>query len=183
MTWAGGDDWQSPYNNQNLAIFGGVGNQGNLYHGWDSGHRWAHDNDYADYSQMYREFTYEPKEGYVPVGQREGRTVYAAPAPEYVGGQQVSRDLYVDEAKRRGALIPTEDEMRAFYEQAQAVRMPTIPRGGGPNDRISFDDVPDGPWYGPKEFYRKNDAPALPWSLAEMMQSPEILAQILYGGK
>lgn len=172
-------DWSNPYTNKNLAMFGGSNGNGGFYHDWTSGHRWAHDNTYQDYSQHYREFTFQPKKGYIPVGERDGRTVYASPTPEYVNNSGVSRDAYVSEARRRGALIPTESEMRSLYSQSTAVSMPTSGSWGAPGgvgttsqynsvlkERLKAAGVTEGqPYYAGKEFYRADNAPAENWDV------------------
>lgn len=95
----------------NLGMIGGVKPDGVSY--WQSldgsGRAHAANPEYKDYSQLFREYTFEARPGYVPVGQRDGRTVYAA--PDYMRGEDgnyvnVSAADAERIARERGSLIP-----------------------------------------------------------------------------
>ena len=133
-----------------LGMIGGVRGPGQYWQGLDgSGMAHAANPDYADYSQLFREYTFEQRPGYVPVGERDGRTVFAA--PDYTRGEDGNYlPVSAAEAQRlaadRGALIPTRDEVKALYGQATQIPMPTQPIGetGGAGDPAAYTAAVDG---------------------------------------
>lgn len=123
-----------------LGMIGGV-KPGGYWQSLD-GKGTAHAETYVDYSQLYREFTHTRKPGYVVVGERKGRTVYAAPDYErnrdsYI---MVSAAAYKRLAQEHGALIPTRDEIKALYAQCHHITMPTqlIWKTGGTGDPVAY---------------------------------------------
>ena len=148
-----------------LGMIGGVKSGGGYWQSLD-GKGTAHRETYVDYSQLYREFTHERKAGYVVVGERDGRTVYAAPDCLRTGDAytMVSAAAYKRIAAERGALIPTRDEIKTLYAQCRHITMPTQPiwKTGGSGDPVAYTravdavlkGIPDGtPVAHGKEFY------------------------------
>lgn len=151
----------------NLGMIGGVKPDGVSY--WQSldgsGRAHAANPEYKDYSQLFREYTFEARPGYVPVGQRDGRTVYAA--PDYMRGEDgnyvnVSAADAERIARERGSLIPTRDEYKALTEQAKHIPMPTFPNGVGDN-AVYTQRVGDvsGPVVHGKEFFGSGNVDAV----------------------
>lgn len=118
-----------------LGMIGGVKGPGQYWQSLDgSGTAHASNPGYTDYSQLFREYTFDPKPGYVPVGERDGRTVYAA--PDYMRGEDgnyvnVSASQAQAMAQERGLLIPTRDEYKNLAQQAHHIAMPTFANGNG----------------------------------------------------
>jgi hypothetical protein len=113
-----------------LGMIGGVKPGGGLYQGLNaSGRAHAANPEYSDYSQLFREYRFDPpSDDWTRVGERNGRPVYAAPdyardeSGNYINvSSQGAREL----AAQRGSLIPTRDEYRSLYEKADTVAMPT----------------------------------------------------------
>lgn len=159
-----------------LGMIGGVKGDGSYWQGLDSAgrdHTKAGDIpgggiNHKDYSQLFREYTFEAKPGYVPVGDRNGRTVYAAPdymrdaAGNYVS---VSAADVPRLAAQNGGLVPTRAEVKALYGRAEHVTMPTSADFGKPGGqgtsaeytalaRERMAGIPEGtPVVHGKEFY------------------------------
>lgn len=153
------------YDGVQLGMIGGVKPGGGYWQGLDgNGLAHASDPSYEDYSQRFREFSFAEKPGWVPVGQRDGRTVYAA--PDYVKTDGVYDMFSAGEATKyagtHGLLLPTRDEVKSFYDQATHIPMPTQNIGamGGPGDAAAYTaaigDV-QGPVVHGKEWYVAGD--------------------------
>ncbi|WP_422028201.1 cell wall hydrolase [Roseovarius sp.] len=113
-----------------LGMIGGVKNDRDVYQGFDAkGRAHASNPEYADYSQLFREYRFNsPDDSWIAVGKRDGKTVYAA--PDYArdeSGNYLSVSAAEAErlAQDRGSIIPTRDEVKAVYDKAKRVRMPT----------------------------------------------------------
>lgn len=116
--------------NTQLGMIGGVKPDGTPWQSLDaSGRAHASNPNYEDYSQLFREYRFDrPDESWVQVGERDGRPVYAA--PDYARDENgnyinVSAAEAQQLAQERGTVIPTRDEYRALYENANRVPMPT----------------------------------------------------------
>lgn len=103
---------------------------------------------HKDYSQLYREYTFEAKPGYVEVGERGGKKVYAA--PDYARNPdgsylRVSATDALTKAKDEGGLIPTRDEYKSLVGQATKINMhtddPDDPASAGRYDAAVADAV------------------------------------------
>ena len=159
-----------------MGMIGGVKAGGGYWQGLDSsGRDHTREGDipggginHKDYSQLFREYTFEAKPGYVPVGDRNGRAVYAAPdylrddAGNYVS---VSAADAARLAAERGTLVPLRSEVKALYGRAQHVTMPNSGDFGKPGGqgtpaeysalaRERMAGIPEGtPVVHGKEFY------------------------------
>lgn len=174
MADAGRDGYTAPGSfATNLRMIGGVRSDGNYWQGLDGmGAAHASNPNYRDYSQLAREYTFEAKQGYVPVGDRDGRTVYAA--PDYVrdaDGNYLSVSAADAErmAAENGWLIPTRAEYKALAQKATKVTMPTqkIGEKGGAGDSVAYsravaeamvDIAPGTPVIHGKEFFQADTA-------------------------
>lgn len=153
---------------QPLGMIGGVRGDGGYWQSFDGdGLAHAANPGYTDYSQLFRDYTFEQKPGYVPVGERDGQTVYAA--PDYLRGEDgnympVSAADVQRLAAERGGLVPTRDEVAALYDVATQIPMPTQPIGetGGPGNPAAYTaavtqalggQAPTGPIAHGKEFF------------------------------
>lgn len=149
-----------------LGMIGGVKSNGSYWQSLD-GQGLAHSPDYVDYSQLYREFTFDRQAGYVVVGRRNGVTVYAA--PDYLKWdngvyRMVSANIYLALAAERDAFAPTRSEIKALYDQCSHIPMPTQPiwETGGPGSSELYTDQINaklkglnlGPVCHGKEFYQ-----------------------------
>jgi len=147
-----------------LGMIGGVKADGGYWQGLDSaGKAHANNPDYVDYSQGPREYTFEEKPGYVLVGERNGRKVYAA--PDYAKDKDgnylaVSSNEYKRLAKETGALLPTREEVKSLLSQAKHITMPTFANGIGTSEEYTkrvkalMGDLPEGTVVAhAKEFY------------------------------
>jgi hypothetical protein len=156
---AGGGVVYLPRGNQMGMLGGAKGNGGYWQTVLGKAHTGNGNPAHRDYSQLYRVYTYEKSPGYVMVGYRNGREVYAA--PDYLRDPQTGNYVSVaaeDErhpdnsavhiAEKHGWLIPTESEIRAVQRMGLHVKMP---QGNG-NDTE----------WGPKnsEYTRRADAAA-----------------------
>lgn len=113
-----------------LGMIGGVKPDGSA---WQSltgqGRAHASNPDYEDYSQLFREYRFDPPSNdWMPVGERQGRTVYAA--PDYARDAQgnyinVSAAEAEQMAQARGSLIPTREEYTNLFNNGTRVPMPT----------------------------------------------------------
>lgn len=153
--------------NQPLGMIGGVRGNGQYWQPLDGqGMAHASNPDYADYSQLFREYGTTQQEGWVPVGERDGQAVYAAPdyARDEAGNYMpVSAADAQRLAAERGTMLPTREEVAALYGQAQQIPMPTQPIGetGGPGDPVAYTralgELPQGvPVAHGKEFFAPN---------------------------
>ena len=116
-------------NQGTLRMVGGVRGNNRTWQGWTGGRAHSNNSKYQDYSQGIREYTFEQKEGYVAVGQRDGKTVYAAPdlAKDASGNYlSVSSDTAQVIANKNGWLVPRGEEVRNLYGQATHITMPTF---------------------------------------------------------
>ena len=128
---------------QTLGMIGGVKPDGGTYQSLD-GSGTAHAPDYKDYSQLFREYRFDPPDDtWVAVGERDGKTLYAA--PDYARDESgnylsVSAADAQRLAQERGTVIPTRDEVKALYGKAEKIPMPTQPIGetGGTGDSAAY---------------------------------------------
>ena len=130
------------YEADSLGMIGGVKDDKNVWQSFD-GKGQAHDATYKDYSQLFREYTFEKKEGYIPVGEQNGRTVYAAPdyAKDADGNYiSVNKNEATAMAKEMGGIVPTRDMVKSLYSQAVRIPMPTQAIGskGGTGDSALY---------------------------------------------
>lgn len=143
-----------------LGMIGGVRGPNDYWQSLDgSGRAHAANPAYKDYSQLYREYTFEPKPGYVPVGPRDGRMVYAA--PDYMrdanGNYMPVSAADVERiASETNAIIPTREEVKNLYGQAKHLTMPTFANGIGDSaaytSALNLEEV-TGPIVHGKEFF------------------------------
>ncbi|WP_111732193.1 hypothetical protein [Roseovarius amoyensis] len=168
-----------------VGMIGGVKGNGEVWQSFD-GDGTAHDPSYRDYSQLYREYRFDPPDDtWVPVGERNGRTVYAA--PDYARDENgnylsVSAAEAQQLAQERGGVVPTRDEVKALYDNAEQITMPTsgdFGKEGGEgtseeytaavDSRRQEAGVPDGaPVVHGKEFFAHDDIP-----LEEIVVTPQ----------
>lgn len=140
---------------QNLGMIGGVKPDGGVYQSLDgSGTAHASNPEYRDYSQLFREYRFDPPdETWVAVGKRDGKTLYAA--PDYARDESgnylsVSAADAQRLAQERGTVIPTRGEVKVLYSKAEHIPMPTQPIGetGGTGDSAAYTaaigEVPPG---------------------------------------
>lgn len=128
------------YDPASLGMIGGVKDDVNVYQPFDKeGKAHAKNPEYKDYSQLFREYTTEEKEGYIPVGELNGKTVYAA--PDYARDEDgnylnVSTADAARMAEEMGSVLPTRDMVKNLYDKAVRIPMPTQPIGetGGAGD-------------------------------------------------
>ena len=125
-----------------LGMIGGVKDQDTVWQSFD-GSGMAHSADYKDYSQLFREYTTEQKEGYVPVGDMNGQTVYAS--PDYAKDENgnyisVNKNEAVALAAERGSIIPTREMVKELYAKSTRIPMATQPIGqnGGTGDTALY---------------------------------------------
>lgn len=120
----------APARTASLGMIGGVKSDAEVWQSLDaSGKAHAENPNYEDYSQLFREYRFDPPDDtWVAVGERDGKTVYAA--PDYArdeDGNYIS--VSAAEAQRlaqeRGSVLPTRDEVKALYGKAHRVKMPT----------------------------------------------------------
>lgn len=121
-----------------LGMIGGVKDQDTVWQSFD-GSGMAHSADYKDYSQLFREYTTEKKEGYVPVGDMNGQTVYAS--PDYAKDENgnyisVNKNEAVALAAERGSILPTREMVKELYAKSTRIPMAIQPIGqtGGTGD-------------------------------------------------
>lgn len=198
-----------PTNPSDLAIVGGSKtasaagsfSESNLLHSFGNRSH-AGDNDYEDYSQMFREFTFQPKDGYIEVGNRGGAPVFAAPQPEFfVDGSgnlvPVDRNLYSQMVAQRDALIPTTAELESLYSQIDGVPFrgqniydPSRADYVGPLGNVGaaaanleqygFTNTGSGPaFYGPKEFASMGEVDAAVASLGKFSTEATAAAEAM----
>jgi hypothetical protein len=150
-----------------LGMIGGVKPNGGYYQDLDDNGR-AHSPTYKDYSQLFRHWTHVETEGYVKVGDRDGKPVYAA--PDYlrdINGNylMVSAADAARLADKLKGIMPTRAEIKALYARAHAIPMATQPiwKTGGPGSSEQYtraidktlDNLPHGaPVKHGKEFFR-----------------------------
>lgn len=148
-----------------LGMIGGVRGPNDYWQSLDgSGRAHAANPAYKDYSQLYREYTFEPKPGYVPVGERDGKTVYAAPdymrdeAGNYVPISAADVERIASETN---AIIPTREEVKNLYGQAEHLTMPTFANGIGDSaaytSALNLEEV-TGPIVHGKEFFAEGES-------------------------
>lgn len=125
-----------------LGMIGGVKDDKNVWQSFD-GSGMAHSADYKDYSQLFREYTTEQKEGYVPVGEMNGQTVYAS--PDYAKDENgnyisVNKDEAVALAAERGSILPTREMVKELYVKSTRIPMAIQPIGetGGTGDTALY---------------------------------------------
>lgn len=125
-----------------LGMIGGVKDDKNVWQSFD-GSGMAHSADYKDYSQLFREYTTEQKEGYVPVGEMNGQTVYAS--PDYAKDENgnyisVNKDEAVALAAERGSILPTREMVKELYAKSTRIPMAIQPIGetGGTGDTALY---------------------------------------------
>lgn len=130
------------YKADSLGMIGGVKDDENVWQSFD-GKGQAHDAAYKDYSQLFREYTFEKKDGYIPVGEQNGRTVYAA--PDYAKDEDgnyisVNKNEAASMAKEMGGIVPTRDMVKNLYSKAVRIPMPTQAIGseGGTGDSALY---------------------------------------------
>lgn len=132
----------APADPNSLGMIGGVKDDKNVWQSFD-GSGMAHSADYKDYSQLFREYTTEQKEGYVPVGEMNGQTVYAS--PDYAKDENgnyisVNKDEAVALAAERGSILPTREMVKELYAKSTRIPMAIQPIGetGGTGDTALY---------------------------------------------